>query len=332
MSDITCKNVLDKAGDTLRRLRGTVVDVVDVKKPDSLSYAINLSKVVSKLSPLIGNMIEYQTCDVLNELNEGNHIAEYGTWIRQDPGFPDTVFQGKITPTPGIEIKTWFPLATEITARFKDSQKHFAENQTNVCMVAWLPEWVFFGRPKILDVFVDTAISFAEARDTHYHQPPKYIIFEPEDTSERTRNLQQTNTNGYRFQGTTSEMEAAEKLVKSWGDGGSDYSYEDDYQEKLRELMGQFKYRLDTNYAKMDRIEHIGLEEFKTKVLGQEICGYTISDWVRIISSEDKAAYEKLLALASAAGEEEVGVKVEDEQGREEEITNKPEQGGLFKQ
>ena len=41
------------------------------------------------------------------------------------PGFPDTIFIGpNVTPSPGFEIKAWFPLATEITARFKDSQKN----------------------------------------------------------------------------------------------------------------------------------------------------------------------------------------------------------------
>ena len=45
-----------------------------------------------------------------------------GEWIRQDPGFPDALFKSSIIqPNPGIEIKAWFPFATEITARFKDS-------------------------------------------------------------------------------------------------------------------------------------------------------------------------------------------------------------------
>jgi len=37
--------------------------------------------------------------------------------------------------------------------------------------------------------------SVAEARDKHY-QSTGLLVIEPEDTRQRTRNLQQTNTNG----------------------------------------------------------------------------------------------------------------------------------------
>lgn len=307
MPEYDFKRILNEASDSLMDLKGLIVDVVEVKKPDSIGYAINLSKVISKLSPLIGNMIEYQTVDFLNEKLQDTSLKEMGKWERQDPGFPDTIFRGNIEPTPGIEIKTWFPLATEITARFKDSQKHFLQDQTNVAMVAWIPEFVFFGKPKVLDVFIDTASSVAEARDKHYHRPPSYIIFEPEDTTQRTRNLQQTNTNGYRFQGTNIEISEAEKFVREWGENCLDYDCGEEYQSKLRELMGRFKYRLDTNYAKMDRIEHTNLEMFKTRVLSMTICGKTINEWSRVVSNEDERAFEELIYLAR--GQESVDIE-----------------------
>lgn len=292
----TCREILDDAALVVAGLAGHVIDVVDIKKPDGLQYAINLSKVVSKLSPLIGNMIEFHVADVLNKRIEGTALAQLGKWIRQDPGFPDTVFSGTVLPQPGMEVKTWFPLATEITARFKDSQSHFSENQTDVCMVAWLPEYVFFGRPVVLDVFVDTGASIAAARDKHYHNPPDYIIFEPEDTAARTANLQQTNTNGYKFQGTQSELRVAMELVASWGDKATSYSTATDYQAKLRDLMGRYTYRLDTNYAKMDRIEHKNLELFKAKVLGLNFNGKTVQEWTRVIATVDEGAFKQLLA------------------------------------
>lgn len=68
---------------------------------------------------------------------------------------------------------------------------------------------------------LDTAKSVAEARDEHYHRPPDYLVFEPGDCSARTRNLQQTNTNGYKFQGTMSEFAEAEKMVAGWGPNGN---------------------------------------------------------------------------------------------------------------
>ena len=60
------------------------------------------AKFISKLSPLLGNMIEFSTVDLLNE-HDWNDL---GTWVRQDPGFPDALFQSEtVVPNPGIEIK-----------------------------------------------------------------------------------------------------------------------------------------------------------------------------------------------------------------------------------
>lgn len=285
------KEILLDASEALAGFSGRILDVLEVKQPSDTQYAIHLSKVVSKLSPIIGNMIEYSVVSFLNE----NMKRQNGKWIRQDPGFPDTIFKGTVSPTPGIEIKTWFPLATEITARFKDSITHFAQEQTNVALLAWVPEYIIFGRPKILDVWIDAASGVAQARDSHYHNPPDYLVFEPEDTSKRTRNLQQTNTNGYKFQGTPADLAKAKKIVSSWGPDGRRFSHHPEYQAKLNKLMGRFKYRLDTNFAKMDRIQHTTLEQFKAKVLNSTINGHAISRWSKVLSSPESAASVVLL-------------------------------------
>lgn len=122
------------ASEHLKLLSGHVFDLLTVSKPITPDAAVNLSKVASKLSPLPGNLIEFNTVEFLNDQED---FKDLGEWRRQDPGFPDTVFDG-ITPIPGFEIKALFPLATEITARFKDSQNHFADDNTYVCMLAWL--------------------------------------------------------------------------------------------------------------------------------------------------------------------------------------------------
>jgi hypothetical protein len=279
----TCKEILQTASEFLCGFTDHTLNVLEVSKPIDLDYAIHLSKVISKLSPMLGNTIEYR---VVSELNARGGWPK-GKWVRQDPGFPDTIFDGAVSPTPGIEIKTWFPLATEITARFKDSISHFAANQTNVAMLAWVPESVIFGKPCVIDVWIDSAHSVAEARDKHYHRPPDYLVFEPEDTSARTRNLQQTNTNGYKFQGSAAEMAEAEKIVAGWGPEGKTYSHRAECQERLRQLLGKFTYRLDTNFAKMDRIEHASLEAFKVKTLQKIIKGQTIKQWVRILGKPE---------------------------------------------
>ncbi len=274
------KEILAIASNHLISLEGKIIPVLEVAKPFDLEYARHLGKTVSKLSPLVGNMIEYSVCEELNKLEwEG-----LGTWERQDPGFPDTIFKGDIKPTPGIEIKTWFPLATEITARFKDSIKFFDSDQTNVALVAWLPEFIIYGKPKIIGVWIGSAKELAITRDDHYHNPPDYLVFEPEDTSSRTSNLQQTNTNGYKFQGDSESFKVAEREVTNWGPNGKKFTLENDYQSKLKDLLGKYRYRLDTNFAKIDRIQHTELEKFKKKVLNHSIFGHTVIEWGKLVS------------------------------------------------
>lgn len=271
------RGILLKASKEIEGLKGQALDVLDIKKPHNASYARHLAKVISKISPLIGNMLEFSIVEKLNEADwEG-----LGKWVRQDPGFPDTIFQGPLDPKPGIEIKTWFPLATEITARFKDSILHFEKDQTNVAVVAWLPECLIYGKPKVIDVWIGSAKSLALARDRHYHRPPDYLVFEPEDTSLRTINLRQTNTNGYKFQGSTKLLKKAANEVRRWGKRASVFSPTPGYQKKVRGLLGKYPYRLDTNFAKIDRIAHPDLEKFKARVLATKIDGKTILQWTR---------------------------------------------------
>jgi len=287
-------DVLKIASKEILSLKEQFLPVVDIAKPTTLEYARQLAKVISKLSPLLGNMIEFSTVDILNEYD----WKGMGCWHRQDPGFPDAIFRSEtILPNPGIEIKTWFPFATEITARFKDSVLHFADDQINVAMIAWLPEFVLWGKPIIIDAWVGSASSVAAARDNHYHRPPDYLVFEPVDTSSRTKNLQQTNTNGYKFQGSSEELERAKIIVDSWGADGKKYSTSTDYQTKLQKLLGSFTYRLDTNFAKMDRIEHTSLEEFKTRVLETMYKGHKIQQWARMLSSQETLLDTELLRL-----------------------------------
>lgn len=271
-----CRQVLDLAAARLEHMRGRTLDAVDIARPDTPEEAANLAKVISKLSPLLGNLIEFKAVALLNAEPE---YRPHGRWKRQDPGFPDTVFEGSVTPTPGLEIKTWFPLATEITARFKNSQAGLSPGQTRVCVLAWLPTRLIFGEPRVLDVCVIAGSSIAKARDDHYHNPPEYVVIEPEDTAGRTVNLQQTNTSGHRFQGTPAQLAQARKRVQRWGRSAREYRTDAECQARLRRLLAAFPYRLDTNFAKMDRIMHPGLEAFKARVLQQEVHGRSVREW-----------------------------------------------------
>jgi len=286
------RDTLQIAAQKVLGLKGHTLDVLTIKRPSEIQGALELAKIVSKLSPIIGNLLEYAIVEYLNTAPE---LPAGCKWIRQDPGFPDAILTGMPDPQPGIEIKTWFPLATEITARFRDSQSTFASNQTKVAMVCWLPEFVIAGQPKVIDVWVGDAVQVAQARDNHYHNPPHYVVLEPEDTRQRTKNLQQTNCNGLKFQGTPAQLRKAEALVASWGKNGKAYRTDRTYQSRLRELTGKFPYRLDTNFAKMDRIVLPSLEEFKARILATEYAGRTISQWIRDIESVDPQVLQTLV-------------------------------------
>lgn len=286
------KDILIQSKAELTSLDNHLIDVINIKRPTSVEYAKQLAKVISKLSPLLGNMIEFSTVDLLNEHNWENR----GEWIRQDPGFPDALFKSDtVLLNPGIEIKAWFPFATEITARFKDSITMFNQDNIDVALIAWLPENVIWGKPQIIDVLVVGGRSVAEARDRYYHRPPDYLVFEPEDTTARTANLQQTNTNGYKLQTDKCNVADAIKVVESWGANGKEYSPSPAYQKLLRTLYGQFVYRLDTNYAKIDRIEHDEIKAFKTCVLNTQFQGKTIRQWSAILTSNDDTILESAL-------------------------------------
>ena len=285
--------VIALAGEYLKGLVGHEFDVLEVTKPVSPEAAVNLAKIISKLSPLVGNLIEFNTCEYLND-QKG--FADFGKWQRQDPGFPDTIFAGSVTPTPGFEIKAWFPLATEITARFKDSQNHFTDDRTYVAMLAWLPEFLIFGKPRIIDIVIVSGASVAKARDDHYHNPPDYLVMEPGDTTARSINLRQTNTNGYKFQGTPEQFKEAQAIAKKWTTQGTIYEPTAAYQERLRELIARFPYRLDTNFAKMDRIVHAEIEAFKDRVYKTEFHGRPIGEWNRLLSGGDEDLIRRKLA------------------------------------
>jgi len=276
-------------------------DVLEVTKPVSPEAAVNLTRIVSKLSPLVGNLIEFNAIEYLNDLPV---FAGHGEWQRQDPGFPDNIFVGNVHPTPGLEIKAWFPLATEITARFRGSQNQLAAGNTHVAMLAWLPESLIYGKPVIVGAMMASGLAIAKARDAHYHNPPDYLVLEPEDTTGRTANLQQTNTAGYKFQGSAAQLADAAQLVATWEPDGRTYSADAIYQARLRELTSRYPYRLDTNFAKMDRVDLDSIETFKKQVYALPFHGRSIGTWRRLLLSRKdeaiKAALHKTFNITDA--------------------------------
>ncbi len=289
---LSYETILQNSTKNLIGLVDQTLHLVTLGKPRDEIEAIGLSRVVSKLSPIIGNLLEYEVASKLNSL--GN-IPKNTKWIRQDPGFPDTTLEGFEGLTPGIEIKTWFPLATEITARFRETQTHLTDNNIHIAVISWLPENILFGQPKIIGVWTDNSLSVAKSRDDHYHKPPSYVVLEPEDTSTRTKNLQQTNCLGYKFQGNDKQFAQATKDIKIILKNKTKYSTKSEYQKQLRQLTSNYDYRLDTNFAKIDRIEHKSLEDFKQKILKKKIHGKTIQTWSKKLSDGDIDTIKEIL-------------------------------------
>ena len=63
------RDILNTAKEALTSLDAHLIDILEIKRPTTLAYAKKLAKVISKLSPLLGNMIEFSTVDLLNEHN-----------------------------------------------------------------------------------------------------------------------------------------------------------------------------------------------------------------------------------------------------------------------
>lgn len=262
----------------------TVVDGLQGHRIESLSlgqlglrYARFLAQKVSTLSPLIASMVEIS---IVEAVNEGAHGYQ---WIRQEPAFPDAAMlnaDGEHTDH-GLEVKAWHVLSTEITGRFKESRNRLEGKEIQLVIAAWALDHVVWGTPTLLNVFVVPAIEIAETRDRHYYDPPRYLIVEPGDTAERTRNLQQSLVEGYRLQEANEHMIAsAEAYVRAKGQEVLD-PYTPEGESLVADLMGRYDYRLETNFAKIDRIGHAGLEAFKRETLGIELQGRTVNQWRR---------------------------------------------------
>lgn len=263
-----------------RRLDGKVIEQISLGRPRSAEEADVYRTTVSKLSPFVANIVEVESKDFLNGLGLWPPNAK---WIRQDPDFPDLALLSGASIRAGVELKAWFPLATEITGRFRESQSHLREAGFEVLVFAWLPEFVLWGRPRILKVWHGPAVDLAKVRDDHYFQPPEYLVVEPQDTTARTRNLQQRNVGGFVFQGTKTELARAKTIVAGWPTG-SRYDTGADLQQRIQGLMASFRYRSETNFAKMDRVVSPSLEEFKERVLALPVSGKTVAEWGRLFT------------------------------------------------
>lgn len=278
---------LANAATTLASLTGETVDSITVSKVPIAEISF-LAQIVSKLSPMVGNLMEQRIVSVLQS-SAGSSF----TWVRQDPGFPDAVLKNIQTDEilAGYEIKAWFVLSTEITGRFRESINLLQDKNINVVIVAWCMSHLVYGTPKILGILIVSAEELAKSRDLHYHMPPKYLTIEPNDTTSRTSNLQQSNVNGFRLQEEISDESLVEAALSHVYTSARPHTPE--AQREAQELMVNLSYRLDTNFAKIDRVANRDVELFKAEIFDTEYLDRSISDWKRIFSDLTSANERK---------------------------------------
>lgn len=284
---------MDRAQAVLQSLVGESVETLTVNSLSS-EDAPFLAQIVSKLSPMIGNLLERRIIQVLAEEAENGY-----SWIRQDPGFPDAALvdpAGDKTDS-GFEVKAWYAFSTELTGRFRESRNLLAGKDVRLVVVAWAMSHLVYGTPQILGVISIPADEVAKSRDDHYFVPPKYLTVEPNDTTERTRNLQQSNVSGYRFQETNDDaLERAETWARERGLAAIE-PHTLAAQELVSKLMSDFNYRLDTNFAKIDRIDNAEIETFKSAIMDAAFREKKISDWTKLLrdlnADSDSPAYEQ---------------------------------------
>ena len=291
---------MDRAIGVLKSLVGESVDAIRINSLEAADAPF-LGKIVSKLSPMVGNLLEARIIQVLDE------EAEHGfSWRRQDPGFPDAVLvddRGNLTGS-GFEVKAWFVHSTELTGRFRESVNLLEPRDVRLLVVAWAMSHLVYGTPKILGVLATRGTETAKARDRHYWNPPDYLTIEPNDTTARTANLQQSNVNGFKLQEIDGErLRVAHEMTSEHGaDRLAPHSPE--AQAVAQKLMATFPYRLDTNFAKIDRIESDDIENFKSSVLALTHEGRRVSQWtslLRDLSLEQGSPREVAAAQAISA-------------------------------
>lgn len=289
---------LDRAEAAIQSLVGARLDTLSLGQLEP-HYARFLAQKVSTLSPLIASLVEIALVTAVNAEVTGGM-----KWVRQEPEFPDAaLLDAAGAPTgAGFEVKAWHVLSTEMTGRFKESRNRLLDRDIRLTVVAWVLDHVVWGTPQLLGVCFHPALEIAETRDRHYYSPPVYLIVEPGDTADRTVNLQQSLVEGYRLQESNQHLIASAKsLVLAHGDAAFD-PYTPEAEEVVGLLMSRYDYRLETNFAKIDRIGHGGLEAFKTEILATEIQGRTVDEWRRLfrdLNSSNEARAEAATAAVA---------------------------------
>lgn len=161
---------------------------------------------------------------------------------------------------------------------------------------------IFFGSPYLLDVQLIDATSIARTRDQHYNRPPGYVVSEPEDNTGRRMSAQLRNVEGHVLQSHTDEDLARVRVIMGALLAKADLG--DPQHPETAELTSYLRrnlnYRLDTNFAKIDRVDHPQIEDFKARNLARDYRGRTIAGWRQVLA-DLKSANDGVRSEAEAA-------------------------------
>lgn len=284
---------------TLAALVGTVLDTVSVHSIDPAEAPL-LGANVSKLSPLTSTLLESRTVRDLAAATEGGRFQIE----RQDPGFPDAgIFLDGVATGHGLEIKAYNVLATEITARFRASQLALVDKNIHVVLICWVMDRVIHGQPLILDVQFIDAMSLATTRDAHYNHPPDYLVSPPDDNEGRISSMLLRNVEGHVLQpSTTPESRARVRVIQDalLQQAVLGEPHHEVTAELTRHLRANLTYRLDTNFAKLDRIQHPDVEVAKTRNLARVHMGRTFAAWRTVLKDMTGSDEAKKIAALDA--------------------------------
>lgn len=274
--------VIEKSRETTKGLIDTKLDAITIKSVDPAEAPL-LGANVSKLSPMTSTLLEHRVVLDLAKATDGGRFQIE----RQDPGFPDAgVFLDGLPTGHGLELKAHNVLSTEITGRFRASQLALEGKLIYVVIIAWVMDKIIHGQPLILDVAYVDAMSIAKRRDAHYNKPPKYLVSPPDDNEGRIASMLLRNVEGHVLQPSNTEADLARvKVIQDALMEKADLGVPHDQHtaELTKHLRQNLNYRLDTNFAKIDRIRHDDVEEFKTRNLDREYLGRTFREWRQIL-------------------------------------------------
>ena len=298
-------NHLDRVAKDLQDwLDGETIDVLTVNRCKEESV-IPFLKNMSKLSSLISVEIESMA---LNRVSNyyGNELPQNVEWMLNErvagEKYPDLALTDLTFDPPsnwvwpGVEIKAWCPFATEITGRMKKGQSIMEQYPDKLLLVAWVPENLLYGKPKVVGTWLGDGSDMAESRDDYWFNAPKSIILEPDFSPERDPSEQHTNVDRFLWDDDNSKLDEARELARELGISNSNYSYDEEFQRRVRRLYSEYNYNHGTNFRKLARLHYDPLDNFPDNLRESTyIEGKSLQEWDRHLSNENPEPFRKVL-------------------------------------